>query len=553
MNAANLVNSWNTVTFTPTTTSLTITPATITHGQAANFTVSVSPTAATGDVSLAGGPSGGSLGIGPFTLGSGGTISSSTNMLPGGTYNVAAHYAGNGALGASNSAAQSITVNPENSKTLVQLVTESCGGMVYGATTVPYGYNIVCNGGLYLGYWLKVDVTNSSGALNPANSGGIAGGCISSTTGLPSYQCPTGYVAVKLNGSTFPASDDAGAPSDNTPGTYTLNSQGSAEDQYIQLPGGADTLQGTYTPHPIAPNNSYNTSTSANTTVTVTPAATTMTVSASPNPFTAGSNVTLTAVVNTTSIGNPPTGTVAFYNSSNLISGNVTLTPAGFTVTSSGVVYATLTATLSASFGTNASVTANYSGDGNYQASTSSAVAVTLSTGTADFSLAANPPSFNITSPGQSASTTVSASPSAGFTGTVSLSCALQSTMTYSTCTLTPTSFSVPGGSSILEVTTTASSTALRPFNGPSWFIPSAGALLASLLLLLIPGRKRRAKLAFGLVVFALLAAAFVACGGGSGSTPVSTPGTPTGNYTVTVTATSGKLSHSLNIPVTVQ
>ena len=41
VNATNLVNEWNSVTFTPTTTTLTITPTTLTHGQSAAVTVSV--------------------------------------------------------------------------------------------------------------------------------------------------------------------------------------------------------------------------------------------------------------------------------------------------------------------------------------------------------------------------------------------------------------------------------------------------------------------------------------------------------------------------------
>jgi ABC-type Fe3+-hydroxamate transport system substrate-binding protein len=54
------------------------------------------------------------------------------------------------------------------------------------------------------------------------------------------------------------------------------------------------------------------------------------------------------------------------------------------------------------------------------------------------------------------------------------------------------------------------------------------------------------------LLVFALLAAGFVACGGSSSSS-TSSPGTPTGTYTVVVTGTSGTLSHPLNVVVTVQ
>jgi hypothetical protein len=45
-----------------------------------------------------------------------------------------------------------------------------------------------------------------------------------------------------------------------------------------------------------------------------------------------------------------------------------------------------------------------------------------------------------------------------------------------------------------------------------------------------------------------------VACGGGSSSPPPPpSGGTPPGNYTVTVTGTSGSLSHGANVTVNVQ
>jgi len=563
VNVANLVNNWTSVSFTPTTISLTSpTNTTYTHGQSVTVTANVTPTTATGDISLIGGPSGGTLGIGPFTL-SGGTASGSTTMLPGGTYYVTAHYAGNGTYAASDSSQVQITVSPENSKTLVQLVGFTCTGITYGMTTIPYGYSIQCssNAGsiVYAGYLLRVDVTNSSGALNASDPGGVAGVCYNGTTGVTTYQCPPGQVTVTNNGG---AITDLGAPANNSPGTYTLNSQGYTEDQYIQLPGGTNMLSGTYTPHPIAPNNSYNSS-QGTATITVTQATTATALSSSATTVQSGSNVTLTAVVNSSSVGVAPTGTVQFLNGTQQISGNVSYTPVnGYAPNlvslygpgmSPPTNYASYTATLTTSFTANASVTAQYQGDGNYASSTSSAVAISISTGTADFSLASSPSSLTITAPGQSATTTISGSAINNFSGTVNVTCALSSAMSYSSCSLVPTSFTVPGGSSVLTVSTTAPSGALRLFNRPGWFLPGTGAIFACILLLLILGKRRRAKLAFGLLVFALLAAAMVACGGGSSSVSTGTPGTPTGNYTATITATSGNLSHTLNIPVSVQ
>jgi hypothetical protein len=454
---------------------------------------------------------------------------------------VTAHYAGDGTHAASDSSAVNVTVAAENSETLLEVATEDCSGNVTYVTTgsFAYGNSINCSGILYSQYRLRMDVTNSTGNL-----------CFSSTTGNITYQCPTGQVTVTLNGSAMPATTDVGAPSDNTPGTYTLNSQGTAEDQFIQLPvgTGTDTLVATYTPHPIPPNNSYNSSVSTAASIIISQAATTTSVSASSSNVASGASVTLTANVNTNSLGLAPTGTVAFYNGTTQISG----TPSYTYASSSAGVGASLTATLSTSFTANASITAKYSGNVNYQASTSSAVPVTISA-TADFSLSAAPTSFFITSPGQSGSTTVSAGAINGFTGTVSITCSLQSSMTYSTCTLSTSTLTPGGPGSLLSVATTAPSSVLRRVDRPLWFIPSAGALVACILLLLMPGKKRRVKLAFGLLAFAMLAAAFVACGGGSSPVTPTSPGTPTGSYTVTVTGTSSNLSHTLNIPVTVQ
>ena len=115
VNVANLVNNWAS-NFTPSTTTLalstspTTNPITLTHGQPVNFSIRVTPgsgsSTPTGDVSLiaqAGSSPSNATGIGPFAL-SGGSASGSTNMLPGGSYTVTAHYAGDGTSAASDSA-----------------------------------------------------------------------------------------------------------------------------------------------------------------------------------------------------------------------------------------------------------------------------------------------------------------------------------------------------------------------------------------------------------------------------------------------------------------
>jgi len=546
VNTANLVQKW-TSNFTTTGTTLCMgtpcatTPITTTHGTPVNFTVNVTPASATGDVSLVapvGSSPSNSTGIGPFTLSSG-AFSGTTNMLPGGTYGVTAHYAGNGTDGSSDSSAVTVTVNPETSNTLVQLVTEDCNNnFYYGQTSVTYGYSITCSGYVYLGYWLRVDVTNGSGNV-----------CYSSTTGIPTYQCPTGQVTVTDNGQAPP---DLGQPSTTTPGTYKLNSQGHAEDQFIQLQGGTNTLAASYTPSPAPPNNSY-TSSTGTAAVTVTQAPTTIGVTASPTgTVTSGQSVTLTATVSTTSIGLAPTGAVNFVNGVTPMTGAVTYAPAN--ASSSG--FASLTATLVTSF-TNATnaITAQYTGDNNYSAPlTPATITINVSSGTPDFSVVPSPNTMAIASPGASGTTSIGIGPINGFTGTVTLTCAVPTAMTAATCSLASSSIT-PTTSTILTVKTTAPSTVIGLFNGPRWLAPLGGAILAAFFLLLIPTKRRRLKLAFGSLFLVLLAAALIACGGGGGGggSPPPSGGTPAGTYTVAVTGVSGSLTRSANITVTVE
>jgi hypothetical protein len=562
VNAYNLVQNWKS-NFVGTGITLNLSPTTITHGQSVSVTGNVTPASATGDVSLVaqtGSSPTNSTGIGPFTLSSG-SFSGTTNMLPGGTYGVTAHYAGDGTNGSSNSNPVTVTVNPETSNTLVQLVSEDCNdNFYYGVTSVTYGEILNCSGALNLAYWLRVDVTSSSGSLNPFDAGGVASACfnnsVSNPTGLLTYPCPTGKVKVTDNGQPPP---DLGEPTGTTPGTYTLNSQGNAEDQFIQLNGGTHSaLAARY-----AGDNSYGPSTGTAAAITVTQAATSIAVTASQTTVTPNQSVTLTALVSTASVGFAPTGAVQFLNGIAPITGTVTYAPVNAWASGNATpclaplaqftVCATLTATLTTSFTQNASITAQYVADINYSASTSSPLTINVTSGTPDFSVVATPNTIAIASPGATGSTAIGLSPINGFTGTVTLSCAVPAVMAEATCSLLSTTIT-PSTSTTLTVNTTAPSTVIGLFNGPRWLLPLGGAIFAAFFLLLIPTKRRRLKLAFGSLFFVLLAAALVACGGGSSSTTtITNTGTPVGTYTVTVTGVSGSLSRSANVTVTVE
>jgi hypothetical protein len=506
INAANLVNKWTSVSFTPTTTTLSSLPTPLTHGQAVSFSIGVTSTGGTpsGDVSLiAEIGSTPSTGIGSFPLGSDGTFTGTTNMLPGGTYNVVAHYAGNGTYAASDSAATAVTVNKESSQTELRLVTAGAAVYpVYTVTTAPYGSV----------YILRMDVTNSSGNLcAPASSSG--------EQLSPVYPCPTGSLTVT------PAPKDVNAPTGTVPGSYTLNSQGYAEDVPIQQSPGVYNFVATY-----AGDNSYNGSTSAAVPITITKAATTVTISNLPSSI-LGSHVVFYANINTQSNGVAPTGTVQFLSNGVPLGSPVNVN--GGNPGASGA-YANAQAGIGVDLPVGAnSISVQYSGDSNYAGATSAAVAVT----NADFGLTANPTAISLAGPGQSGTSTITLTPGGGLTAaTIGLSCATQYVGTN--CTISPSGF-YPVGSSVLTATITITTTgpasavsSSRKASVPPGFRQSIGwpwllagfLALATLVSLAAAGRRPTTWL---FATAMLVVGAWAACGGGGGGGGVSPPPVP--------------------------
>jgi subtilase family serine protease len=345
VDANNLVTKWSAVALLASTTTLSsLTPTTITHGQAVTFTAAVTPKSGTGTpsgvISLEGGPSNSTGAIAGFNL-SNGSVTGSTDMLPGGTYSVSASYPGDATYGPSDSAPVSVTVNKENSQPQVFLVTfNSNGGVISGnTTTAVYGSP----------YILRVNVDNAAGQLcAPAATSGATA-------------CPTGSVSLTNNGTTLDA------------GTFPLNSYGYSEDLAVQLPGGTDSVKAAY-----AGDNSFNASSATNA-ITITPAGSEM------NPPSVGSAAvgavfTANALVQSLSSGVAPTGTVTFLVNGTPVSGTTTYQP-GNQVGPPAVASLSANFTSSTSpFTTvgNYSITASYSGDGNYTPVTSQGTGVTV-------------------------------------------------------------------------------------------------------------------------------------------------------------------------------
>jgi hypothetical protein len=627
VNVANLVNKWNTVSFNASTTTLTsLAPTTITHGQTVTLTVKVTGNSGTptGSVALYGGASGTQF-VDSHLLDNNGTATWTSTLLPGGSYSVKAHYAGDGNYGASDSSASTVTVNKESSFANLQLITfdPNTGQIINSnATTALYGSP----------YLLRVNVLNSAGAT-----------CSGLQTG-----CPSGTVTLTDNGS----------PLDG--GTFTLNSLGYLEDQIIQLSGGANSLQAVY-----GGDNSYKPPIASTVdAVTITPATTTMTA---PNVCcgpTVGSSFSTSVTVQTTGSGLAPTGTVSFLANGNPINGTVSYQGTSGSITNPNPI---LTANLTSSSSPfsapgNYAITASYSGDSNYGSAVSPSQSI---------SVKYPAPFLSMSSPGVTvaagASVTVSATIDTNLknaplpTGNVAFiywgpMSPVNGTETYSNTTdangnvvLLASMTFVPAGSvsigasyngdanypaaaggGLTDITVTGSDFALIPstsslnvtrggggtvsifivgqsnyagtinFSGSSCsglpaettcnFNPltvmgagntgiginttaphslssyqkqpriyvwafAAGLPFAALLLIGFPSRNRRKEIRLLLMTVLLIG---IGCGGGSSNTggggAVQTdPGTPVGTYTITVTATSGTLSHAATFTLVVQ
>jgi len=204
----------------------------------------------------------------------------------------------------------------------------------------------------------------------------------------------------------------------NVPGTFVYTPAAGAV-----LGVGTQTLSVVFTPTDTADFSSS----AKQVSLTVSQAATTTTItSISPNPAPPNSPVTVSWSVIGSTNTTAPTGTVTVKASTGENCSGAVLT--------SGCV---LTFTTTGS----RTVTANYSGDLNFQASsTTGAVQVTVG----DFSIAASPTSQTISS-GHNAVYSIMLTPIGGLTGTVNLSCSGGPPNT--TCTVSPSSVSLQGGS----------------------------------------------------------------------------------------------------------
>jgi len=273
-------------------------------------------------------------------------------------------------------------------------------------------------------------------------------------------------------------------------------------------------------------------------------------VASNANPVFSTYSVTFTATVTPSSGTIVPTGTVTFNDNGTQI-GTGTLSASG----SAASATATLT-TSSLAIGSHP-ITVSYPGDANNQ---SSSTTVTLAEVIEDFSVVASTPTTSTIEPGSSAtySITVSpVSPATTFPAAISLTAA--GLPTGATYTLSPATIADGAGSTkvTLTVTTSASPQAgnlqpQTPARGTGWPV-----MALALLLLPLAGRLRRAGrgLSRVLLVMLLVAAGILGAAtlNGCGGTPSGYFGQAPSTSTITVTGTSGSLSHNASVSLTVE
>jgi subtilase family serine protease len=518
VNVANLNTQWPiaTGTFHGTTTALTInggtSTVTITHGTqvTAAVTVTSSSGTPTGDVSLLA-PTTVNGGIGSQTLASG-SATIKTTSLPGGSYSVTARYAGDTAFSSSSSTGVPVVVNKEDSGLLYGIVTfDPISGAIVSTNATSFTYGSP--------YILRMDILNHTGTstnCQPLVTGGTETGCALDATGAVT-------IMDSINGA---------APVPLDTGTFVINSAGHAEDQPIQLTGGTHALSATY-----SGDISYNPVTTAVLdTVTVSKAATQVpAVMAAPaTGVTTATPVTLTAtIVSNSNSVTGTTGTVTFFNGGVQLGSPAAVTPVAATGTSGAGGTAALTTTFT-TVGTE-SITAQYNGDTNYAASAvSTPITVTVTQAqVGNFTVSESAVTLS-SSAGAGVNSTVTVTPSGGFTGTVAVTPA--TTTPGVTCTPSPLNISVTSASAAtgqLSCSVLATSTALTASNipqtqmleaktttpsagGNGWWALSAGTGFAALFLLFLPGGRKRYRAALGLGLVCILSFTF-GCGGGYG------------------------------------
>ena len=335
VNVANLVNGWGTARSVVSATTLSITPSTnVTHGTPLDVTISVAPTppatgSPTGDVALIGDFStvssiSGETEVAQLTLSNSTASSASVNQLPGGTYNLQAHYEGDATFVPSDSTAVKVDILPEPITETASAVTGTPPNLT-SFTTQTYGALI----------YVQAKVTGKSGV-----------------------GAPTGTI-------TFTDSVQGSL------GSATLDQTGTATTSDVAqvVNGGSHTVTARY-----SGDASFQSGTSS-VTFSLTPDPTTTVIQPPTAPIIEGGPPQVLVNVTAVSSGQWPTGSVTAFVGTTQLGGVV---PISGSTSGSGTLGVTAEVPLTGLPPGSATITVKYSGDSNYQPSTSAPLTVNI-------------------------------------------------------------------------------------------------------------------------------------------------------------------------------
>ena len=328
-----LLEYWNSLTFTSTSTTLSLGQTSFTHGTPVKVTVGVSGSGGTptGDVALlATATPQSNTGISDLTLQTG-TASATLNNLPGGQYNVTARYAGDSTFASSNSSP--IAVN----------VTQEASSLTLSAKYYDYSsrsFLPVTSGASYpYGTYILLDAQPQAASATQNSPDGIATGTITFADAASTGNLSSGPVVLDRSGTAEWINSTGFAV-----GTHSLSASYSGDSSFSP--------SATATPLTFS-----TTKTMPAVSIYVGPALAFQTQTT----IGLGTSPTLTAIVGITAPAAPPSGTVTFYMGSKAI-GTATLGPPPYYNPS--VSAATLTVN-NLPLGTN-TLTVSYPGDSNY-------------------------------------------------------------------------------------------------------------------------------------------------------------------------------------------
>lgn len=396
---------------------------------------------------------------------------------------------------------------------------------------------------------VPVSAGNTSGAtdtINVTSTNGYSGNVNLTCTAAPGITCSIPSSETLSSGGSTTAPLVIIAPSTTPNGTYNVLITGTdSTGEYVHTLGISAVVSGSSAPSAtfaLASNPSTLTidggATTGNTsTITVAPLGGFTGTVALACSVTGPSGATSPATCSLSSASADITGTASLTS---------TLTVATTSTTTAGTYTVTVT-------GTSGSITVT--------------TPVTVNVSMPSFSLS-NSGTITISSPGATTGNTgtITVTPKNGFTGTVALSCSVTTSPSGATDPITcslPSSVSITSGAATatLTISSTAATSSMNDQKNLFWPSAGGGAVLAVLVFFWIP-KRRRNLLAMFVLLAVFVSIAGLGCGGGGGSGGSgsggsggggsTSGGTTTGAYVVTVTATSGSISQTTTVNVTV-